>query len=1235
MLRPLHPARRPRSSQRLAIGDRSFYILAMTAEQPKPVRKGCLRGLCIALGLILLAGLCLVAVFWWNRRTIGERILHRQLRSLHAQGAVFHLAELGPRRTRLADTSIADDALRVADIEARYSLSGLARLHLKRVAVQGLELAIYRDAGGWRIPLLDWMAQLHLPAPETDSVPTFAVSLPEARMEGSLRLVHHRLGEWHLPLHLTAAVLPDKIDIAGQLDLLGNRQTFAATLDPELTGTVRLTGRLADLSALHTLCRYMDIPLPANLLPGEAPAELALTLDLSKGQARRTQVELGLSNARLLLEGNEIDIGKLRMLARSASPDLADWEVEGTGTDLSGFGAAVPDLGLTGKMNWHNQELTASLAIPRLDLGPFGMDDLRIETRGVGDSLHWRLAWRAEDHGIQRAELAGQASLCDRLQTTATGHLEMVLNQLDGWDGAARLELLGTEARLENGKPAWQANLRVTCPRLAAPFLRASGLLAEFTAAGTDQEVTRLAAKAEFASASLAGGELQAEARRGEASIAASQLSLADLEALLHHPLGPLPPQSQASLKLSAACANFAVDLARAATVLEQPGLIAGELGGRLSASLEWGASTPRLAVEIEGACPELSIAPAEEFLVRLPLGFRVRASGTPHRQTVEASIQGDGGTVAFADSEGLFAGWQASLSLQDISPQELAHAAEHRRLPGNGSATGKLHVGRFAGELPEPLAGHVEVARTDVDFRLDGKGMSTQVASQGTAQNLTASWHDTAQTIGTAEFSLNLQATPQKLDGNLDLTLAELKGGFPDTGLTAESLRLNVHCDQVDSQVLAPLADDPLGFRANRNAGEIGLSLLLENSTASLPDKNGAAGISLAADSIRWNAREGWQTGPEGARLQVAEATVAGVRMEHIVAQGNLAGTETRFAVEAPLVGPGVAARIEGQGRLTADPSFRATLAVPEFTLSTSQGWVLGLADFGGTEFAATLSTQGSLRWSPRRTSLSLTTKLRDGEVVLPNQGGEVKGIKTELALSLLPAIRSRPRQRLRFATARIAQMEFGRGDILFSLDGPQQLFVEQALIDWCGGQVEAYALRFDAEQTDIEATVYARELDAAQFVSLFPDTKASGKGRLYGRIPVSFKGGKVGYGDGFLYSIPGENGRLQFQDLGVLAPAIRSMGQAGTIVADALTDFDYSLFRVDIRPGGHPQAGIRARLIGAKAEQTDAHPIHLNINIGGTIEEAINLGVKVGGLNDMFQNIGNLQRLLDRLVE
>jgi len=77
-----------------------------------------------------------------------------------------------------------------------------------------------------------------------------------------------------VPLRVAAALTPGQASATATLDVLGNEETVTATLDPELTGELRFAGRLGDLAAVHTLCRFADVPLPLELLPGEAQAKV-------------------------------------------------------------------------------------------------------------------------------------------------------------------------------------------------------------------------------------------------------------------------------------------------------------------------------------------------------------------------------------------------------------------------------------------------------------------------------------------------------------------------------------------------------------------------------------------------------------------------------------------------------------------------------------------------------------------------------------------------------------------------------------------------------------------------------------------------------------------------------------------------------------------------------------------------------------------------------------------------
>jgi hypothetical protein len=285
--------------------------------------------------------------------------------------------------------------------------------------------------------------------------------------------------------------------------------------------------------------------------------------------------------------------------------------------------------------------------------------------------------------------------------------------------------------------------------------------------------------------------------------------------------------------------------------------------------------------------------------------------------------------------------------------------------------------------------------------------------------------------------------------------------------------------------------------------------------------------------------------------------------------------------------------------------------------------------------EFSGKVSATATARSRGGDLSAKVGLALREGNAKLAEDTGDIQGVEASLSLNLLPIVASDPHQTLRFASARVGKVALGRGLVSFRLDSADELFVEEAHVGWYGGELDTYALRFDAKRSDLSAVVYARDVDAGKLLEVFPGVKGTGDGRLHGRLPVFRKAGRYGYGTGYLYSVPGEKGHLEVTELGPLLPAMGRMGAQGEMIAGALRNFDYDLFRVDIRPEGSKDQGIRMRLEGNEKGAENTPPLRLDVNVLGAIEEALNVGMELGSAGKTLENFSKLQSFLRKSIE
>ena len=1235
---------------------------------------------CVVLGVLAGGGLLL------GRRFVAEAAIQRQLRAFGAEGLEFRVVALGSGGSQITDLRVPDGAARVAAVGVSYSLGRLAELELRAAQIEGVDFPIHRQPTGWRVPLATWIGQLRLPVPDPATPASFHVTVPSVTIDGVIRLVHHRLGEWRLPARAELAVSPERLAGSGGIQMLGDEQRFEVAVTPELDGEVRLAARLANPAAFHTLCSYADLPLPFELLPGGEGVTVVVVVKLCKGEPTAISATATVGNARLRWQGHDFSAGSLRLAARSALPALAEWGVEATAVGLGGFGAVVPELVCTmsgsasdgtltvrkaqfrrgdvagtaaGEVRWHEgQRLDGDLRIARLAVGGLAVEGALLKAKGTREAMDWELTWGGESgvYGLRNVALAGRASLVGDPSTTIGGKAIISLDGMakavgqPGLTGELSLDVAEeTTLRFGGGGLVWQGKLEGNCAELATRVGQmrggVSGLRIAFAGEGTP-------AAADFSvrTASLSGF-LESKGMRvtstgNRVQVAANGITLTDLLALAEQPLAALPKTSQAKLVLEIGHETLAMDLAEVATYLGGEGQMAGKaVATNLASKAAWTTEGVSLEASVSGSLPELSLAPFRGLRLRLPTEFQLRVSGSPERMVGRASCNGENVGVALGKAAAKAATWRGDVAFSGLSLAALpglpAHLLQGHPMPEGGELRLSGTLGGVACDLATwaPLitsaasAGQLELRTAEFGLVLNGEGLAGEAAVSGKGRGLRTALPDAGTVGGTADFSVKIKGSPAALSGSADFVLADARWQQGDVAFAADNVRTVVSCVDLPAALALSLVGDPLGTRNTKSAAKASASLAVTG--GELTGAGSLSGISLSGEPVRWTSRDGWQTEKEGVRFEVGEAKLRGLHVQKATGKISLAGAELQWEAALPLIGPGVTARVEGKGELSPRLSLRGSLTVPAFTMSTDQGWVLGLGDLGGLEFSAKVDARADVEWVDGRLGLGLDLGLGEGKFTLPEGAGEVTGVATRLALAVLPEFRSRAHQKLAFASARVGELAFGEGEVFYRLDGPRLLFLESVVVGWCEGELETHALRFDADRTDLEGTIYAREIDVGEFAQVFPGVKGTGQGQLYGRLPVFRRQGRVGYGEGFLYCIPGEHGFLQLSALGMLAPILVSMGPRGGVVADSLTDFDYSLFRVDIRPKGHEQEGIRVRLIGAKANQKDAQPVHLDVNINGAIVEALNVGVKVGTLKQIFENAEWLQQALKTLIE
>lgn len=180
------------------------------------------------------------------------------------------------------------------------------------------------------------------------------------------------------------------------------------------------------------------------------------------------------------------------------------------------------------------------------------------------------------------------------------------------------------------------------------------------------------------------------------------------------------------------------------------------------------------------------------------------------------------------------------------------------------------------------------------------------------------------------------------------------------------------------------------------------------------------------------------------------------------------------------------------------------------------------------------------------------------------------------------------------------------------------RSLMINEACAGFCGGKVALYSLFLDPKTLNTGFTLFLDDIDSGQVLSHLSGFDGSASGHLHGKVKLFVKkGGKeLRFSDAFLYSTPGEVGKLQMTNPKALTDNLTLAGLDDSTranVANALTDLDYSVLKLTLRRMQGKTASLGVRLDGTATRGELTVPVTLDITLTGELEQLINTGLNL----------------------
>ena len=292
----------------------------------------------------------------------------------------------------------------------------------------------------------------------------------------------------------------------------------------------------------------------------------------------------------------------------------------------------------------------------------------------------------------------------------------------------------------------------------------------------------------------------------------------------------------------------------------------------------------------------------------------------------------------------------------------------------------------------------------------------------------------------------------------------------------------------------------------------------------------------------------------------------------------GSIAQTPTGFAFEgqhqSALV-PNLKLDFTGESRLlnVAAPSSTVRVklsrpgSAPEIDLGTF------LPEAKGFHISGKFDLNGDFRLDGRGFSGNLRADFNEGRLLSPQNKLTLEGIRMSLNFPELPKIRSAPEQQIQFSKFSLGDLTAEKGSVDFQIESARSFLVEKMHFLWCDGHVETQSMRLSPGIEDYRITFYCDRLNLAKVLEQFGAAAAEGRGTVNGRIPLHYANGQISFDDGFLFSTPGDGGKIRITGSETLTAGIppdTPQYVQMELASEALKDYDYSWAKLNITSQG-----------------------------------------------------------------
>jgi len=284
---------------------------------------------------------------------------------------------------------------------------------------------------------------------------------------------------------------------------------------------------------------------------------------------------------------------------------------------------------------------------------------------------------------------------------------------------------------------------------------------------------------------------------------------------------------------------------------------------------------------------------------------------------------------------------------------------------------------------------------------------------------------------------------------------------------------------------------------------------------------------------------------------------------------------------------------------------------------------------------------TRADFSYTNQKINSSADIQVSNGTINSVESGFSASGISADMHFNDLMIPETLPGQYMNIDAFNAGRFNCSNGKVRFSLEDGNSINIENLKFNWCNGIVSTESFRLPSDDNAIHLTLYCDRLEMQDLFHQLGAFDAEGGGTLSGRIPVVVKNTEISFDNGFLFSTPGEGGRIFIRDLDRMLAGIpkntREFSQLD-LAGEALKNFEYKWVTLKLNTHGDT-LGVNMQLDG---KPVFALPFEYNRNLNSFVRiDAQSPGSNFQGIkldvnltlpfNQVIQFGNNLKRIMN----